>query len=210
MYWHTWENTRLAAQYILTSDESLPSKAVLLSSHLLPFVYQQLNVGRLFNQVLPSEFSAEEQKVAAEFTATKGYYALKDRPGDAANPERQDFLQNQAAYQEQVDTLKAMQAQSVGEPYLSKNKQQLLERITQIVRAAGAEPIFVEPPSLHMVNDFQAAQQLGIINTLLSYKDPAQFPQLYDPVQRYDAAHLNDSGSRKFTKLLAADFAKKN
>jgi len=60
-----------------------------------------------------------------------------------------------------------------------------------------------------MVNDFQAAQQLGIINTLLSYKDPAQFPQLYDPVQRYDAAHLNDSGSRKFTKLLAADFAKK-
>jgi hypothetical protein len=208
MYWHTWKNTRTAAQYILTSDESLPSKAFLLSSHLLPFLYQQLNIGRLFNQMLPSEFSAEEQQVAADFTATEGYYALTDE----ADPKRQLFLRNQADYLSQVSVLESVIEQSQAEPNrdltLSANKQQLLERVTRTIRAAGAEPIFVEPPSLHPEHDFQAAQQLGTIDKLLSYKNPKQFPQLYSPSGRHDADHLNDAGSREFTRLLAQDFAK--
>lgn len=203
IYWHTWQNTRTAADYILTSDESLPSKAVLLTSHLLPFLYRQLNVGRLFNQVLPSNFSAEEQAVTAEFTATKGYYALSDE----ADPKRQSFLQNQSAYSAQVDALSALQAEPMSDPYLSTNRQNLLTRISDTIRAAGAEPIFVEPPSLHLQNDFRAAQQLGTINTLFSYKDPNQFPQLYQLDQRHDADHLNDAGSREFTRLLAEDFS---
>ncbi len=203
MYWHTWKNTRIAADYILTSDESLPSKAVLLTSHFLPFLYQQLNVGRLFNQVLPSDFSAEEQAVAAEFTATEGYYALSDE----ADPNRQSFLQSQSAYAAQVDTLSTVQAEPDSDPYLSANKQRLLARISQIIRAAGAEPIFVEPPSLHIPKDFQAAQQLGLIDTLFSYKNPNRFPQLYRTDHRYDADHLNDAGSREFTRLLAKDFS---
>jgi hypothetical protein len=203
MYWHTWENTRTAAQYILTSDESLPSKAVLLSSHLLPFLYQQINVGRLFNQLLPSEFSAEEQQVAADFTATEGYYALTDE----ADPKRQLFLQNQADYLSQVAALEKAQVQPNQALTLSANKQQLLERVTRTIRAAGAEPIFVEPPSLHIATDFQAAQKLGIVDKLFSYKDPQRFPQLYSPSERHDADHLNDSGSREFTRLLAVDFA---
>ncbi len=207
MYWHTWENTRTAADYILTSDESLPEKAVLLTSHLLPFLYQQLNVGRLFNQVLPSEFSEEEQQVAAEFTKTEGYYALSDE----SDPKRQAFLQSQSAYSDQVSALSALQLKSQSNPdseaYLSVNKQNLLARVTQAIEAVGATPIFVEPPSLHMENDFQSAQQLGTIDTLLSYKDPNQFPQLYSIDQRHDADHLNDAGSREFTKLLAEDFS---
>lgn len=204
MYWHTWKNTRTAAQYIFTSDESLPSKAVLLSSHFLPFLYQQLNIGRLFNQMLPSEFSAEEQQVAADFTATEGYYALTDE----ADPKRQLFLQNQADYLSQVSVLEQSQAKPNQNLNISANKQQLLERVTRTIRAAGAEPIFVEPPSLHPEHDFQAAQQLGTIDKLLSYKNPKQFPQLYSPSGRHDADHLNDAGAREFTRLLAKDFAK--
>ncbi|MFK8183706.1 MAG: hypothetical protein AB8B99_10045 [Phormidesmis sp.] len=203
IYWHNWENTRFAARYILTSDESLPKKAVLLTSHLIPFLYHQLNVGRVFNQVLPSELSAGEQAVAAEVRATEGYYALQDEN----DPKRQAFLANQSAYAEQVAALSEMQAQPDTQDYLSENKQALLREVTQAIRAAGAEPIFVEPPSLHMVNDFQAAQQVGAIDTLLSYKDPNQFPQLYGVEQRADADHLNDAGSRVFTRLLAEDFS---
>ena len=202
MYWHTWKNTRTAAHYILDSDESLPSKAVLIFSHLLPFTYQQLNVGRLFNQVLPSDFSAEEKQVAAEFTATEGYYALRDE----TDPNRQDFLHHQAAYLKQVSALRPVQAGAIRDPYLSVNKQRLLKQITQAIRAAGAEPIFIEPPSLHVENDFQAARQLGTIDTFMSYKDPGRFPQLYQTQNRHDADHLNDAGAREFTRLLAEDF----
>lgn len=205
IYWHNWENTRFAAQYILRSDESLPKKAVLLTSHLIPFLYHQMNVGRVFNQVLPSELSAGEQEVAAEVRETEGYYALRDED----DPQRQAFLADQAGYAEQVAILKAMQAQPQAEDaYLSANKKALLAEVTQAISAAGAEPIFVEPPSLHMVNDFQSAQQLGAIDTLLSYKDPNQFPALYSFELRQDADHLNDAGSREFTRLLAKDFSK--
>ncbi|MEO1391553.1 MAG: hypothetical protein AAFV90_01420 [Cyanobacteria bacterium J06634_5] len=208
IYWHNWENTAIAAQYIFNSDESLPKKLVLFGSHLLPFLYHHINVGRLFNQVLPSEFSEEERTVAAEFTAQEGFYPLREQ----SDPKRQAFLQDPAGYEDAVATLTAAQAQfetavETEDAYLSTNKQLLLERITQTIRAAGAEPIFIEPPSLHPENDFQAAQKLGIIDNLLSYKDPQRFPQLYAPQNRHDADHLNETGSREFTALLARDFA---
>lgn len=207
MYWHNWENTQFAAQYILSSDESLSSKAVLLSSHLLPFLYHQLNVGRLFNQLLPNTFSVEEQAVAAEFTATEGFYALSDE----TTPERQYFLNAQQAYLDSVAVLSGRTAdepwvQSVSdEAYLSANKVMLLNRVSEAVRAAGAEPIFIDPPSLHLANDFQAAEQLGTIDRLLSYRDPDQFPQLYVTENRYDVDHLNQTGSEEFTRLIAQD-----
>lgn len=209
MYWHNWENTQFAAKYILSSDESLPNKAVLLASHLLPFVYHQLNVGRLFSQLLPSTFTTEEQTVAAEFTATEGFYALSDE----TTPERQYFLNAQQAYLDSVAVLGGRTAdepwtQSVAdEAYLSANKVMLLNRVSEAVRAAGAEPIFIDPPSLHLDNDFQAAEQLGTIDRLLTYRDPNRFPQLYKPENRYDVDHLNRSGSEEFTRLIAEDFS---
>ena len=203
IYWHNWENTRFAARYILNSNESLSKKAVLLTSHLIPFLYHQLNVGRVFNQVLPSELSASEQAVAEEVKETEGYYALREEN----DPKRQAFLNTQAAYAEQVASLKEMQAYGKSKTYLSANKQALLAEVTQAIQAVGAKPIFVEPPSLHRINDFQAARQVGAIDTLLSYKDPNKFPQLYSVEQRYDADHLNDAGSREFTRLLAQDFS---
>lgn len=205
MYWHTWENTALAARYIFTSDESLPKKAALFSSHLLPFLYNQMNVGRLFNQVLPSDFSEEEQTVAADFTANEGFYALRDD----AEPTRQALLADPEGYREDVATLKTVQANfKTEDPTLSANKRMLLERIIKTVRAAGAEPIFIESPGLHLENDFQAAERLGIIDNLLSYKDPDQFPELYRIDYRHDADHLNKAGSEAFTTRLAQDFSK--
>ena len=209
IYWHNWKNTQFAAQYILNSDESLPNKAVLLSSHLLPFLYHQLNVGRLFSQLLPSTFTVEEQTVAAEFTATEGFYALSDE----TTPERQYFLNAQQAY---LDSVAVLGGRTADEPwvetvsdeaYLSANKVVLLNRVSETVRAAGAEPIFIDPPSLHLENDFQAAEQLGTIDRLLSYRDPNQFPQLYVPENRYDVDHLNRAGSEEFTRLIAKDFS---
>lgn len=202
MYWHDWENTKFAAHYIFSSDESIPKKVALFGSHLLPFVYNHMNVGRLFNQALPHEFSAEERTVAAEFTAQEGFYAL----GEESDPKRQDFLADQVGYQTAVSELEIQRDLTAEEAYLSANKQMLLERITQTIRAAGAEPIFVEPPSLHPGNDFQSAKALGTIDTLLSYKKSSEFPQLYAPKQRHDSEHLNEAGAREFTQLLAQDF----
>lgn len=206
LYWHTWKNTAFAARYILTSDESWPSKVVLVSSHLLPFLYQQLNVGRMFNQVLPSDFLPEEQQAIADFTQAKGYYGLSDQ----ADPTRQAFLQNQPDYQAKVTALTVSESATAPQaPYLSANKQNLIDQVSEAIRAAGAEPIFIESPTLNPANDFRSAQQLGLIQHLLSYKNPSQFPQFYSLNNRYDVEHLNQPGSKIFTQQLAKDFSQK-
>lgn len=205
MYWHNWKNTKFAARYILDSSESLPSKAVLLFSHLLPALYHQMNVGRLFNQVLLSEFSAREKYVASQFSQREGYFPLNEED----SPRRQTFLDSQDAYEARVQKLKKVTRDSdaLTDPALSINKRRLLARITRVVRKAGAEPIFIEPPSLELEQDFKLAYRLGDVETLLSYKDPAQFPELYLPESRFDADHLNESASLKFTRMLAEDFS---
>lgn len=202
MYWHTWRNTKFAARYILNSNEPWSSKGVLLASHLLPTLYHYMNVGRLFNEVLPSEFSEREQYVAGEFMANDGYFALDEE--DA--PKRQLFLQTQDAYVAQVRKLKKLSTDTIDEPVLAVNKRQLLAKVTRIIRDAGAEPIFIEPPSLELEQDFKMAQRLGDIQTLLSYKNPALFPELYQPENRFDADHLNEETSLAFTRMLAKDF----
>ncbi|MEL6353407.1 MAG: hypothetical protein AAFR58_16895 [Cyanobacteria bacterium J06627_28] len=216
MYWHTWKNTRLAADYIWASEASFPSKLLFTFSHVLPALYRQLNVGRLFNQVLPSEFSAKHQSTVAEFTKDEGYFALTDED----SPRRQAFLANEAAYLEKVERLKAIARNEQNLPravtlqgsqqksgaMLPKNKRQLLQRVTRIVRAAGAEPIFIEPPSLEQDSDFKIAERLGDIETLLAYKDPEKFPQFYAFDQRYDADHLSEAASQAFSKTLGEDF----
>lgn len=201
MYWHTWENTGFAARYILTSEESIPNKAILLVSHLLPAVYRQLNVGRLFTQVLPSTFSAQEQAVAKAFTASDGYYALTGED----EPKRQHFLNNQAAYLRAVQRLEDAVSRAAP-PRLADNKRMLLNWVTQAVLAAGAEPIFIEPPALDPSLDFRAAEQLGIIDTLLTYKDPERYADLYQPSWRYDEEHLNEPAAQAFSRILARDF----
>lgn len=206
MYWHTWENTGFATRYILASDESALSKVVLIGSHLLPALYRQMNVGRLFTELLPSEFSPREKETAAIFTANEGYYPLEDE----LNSRRVAFLEpsGQAAYQDQVDRLMQQNAISVAaEPPLAKNKKLLLERVARDVRAAGAEPIFIDPPALSSERDFVAAQQQGIIDHLLSYRDPDKFPQLYAIANRFDPSHLNPATAREFSRMLGKDFA---
>jgi len=201
MYWHTWENTAFAARYILTSEESIPSKAVLLVSHLLPAIYRQLNVGRLFTQVLPSTFSEQEQTVAKAFTANDGYYALTEKDSQ----KRQQFLNNQADYLRAVQKLENTLS-SAGSPQLADNKRMLLERVSQAVLATGAVPIFIEPPALDLELDFRSAKQLGVIDHLLSYKDPQQYADFYQPSWRYDEAHLTEAASQAFSRVLARDF----
>ncbi len=214
MYWHTWENTGLAARYILRSEASAPEKAVLLASHFLPALYRQTNVGRLFSQVLPSEFSAEEREIARQFTLNEGYLPLVDE----SDPKRQAFLASQAEYAAQVASITQPVSSSddgtvetassaAPPPALAANKQMLLAKVTQIIRAAGAEPIFIEPPSLDPDRDFRVALARGEIDTLLAYKDPLRFPQLYRADQRFDAEHLNPTAAREFSRLLAQDFA---
>lgn len=203
IYWHTAENTRIALRYILTSDETPLRKAVLAFSHLLPFAYNEFNIGRLFYQWIPVQnFTEEEQTVSQQALAQRGYYPLSDE----ADPKRQDFLAHLVRYEQSVEDLTEQKARiDRRATHVSRGQRWLLQALVAQVRSVGAEPIFIVPPTLEPQYELHRAHRLGYLPTLLSYNDPAAYAAFYALDNRHDAEHLNDQGSRQLSQQIAAD-----
>ncbi|MEO0457545.1 MAG: hypothetical protein AAF152_13340 [Cyanobacteria bacterium P01_A01_bin.114] len=203
IYWHTFENTWFAIDYILKSDSAALHKPILIASHVLPFIYNQINIGRLFNQWLPiTQFSTDEQQKAAQFLANEGYKPLND-PQD---PKRQAFLNSLDSYQTSVQQLAARNLAVLKQEAIPKNQLKLLKKITAEVEAAGATPIFLLPPTLVSQDSLHQAYQQSKIRYLLAFDNPNETPGLYDIALRHDDEHLNGEGSRHFTQLIAKAF----
>jgi hypothetical protein len=205
IYWHTPENTRLAISYIFHSSGSMLDKAALMSSHLLPFVYHQMNIGRLFAQWLPiHQFSEEEKAVSDVFLAKEGLFPLTDETAS----DRQAFLSQLGRYEQAVQQAADRKQQNPNRiTYIEPGKLSLLQKLVEAVEATGAQPIFVIPPTLDPQFDLKRAYNLGHIPTLLAFNDPAEHPDLYALEQRYDEEHLNAKGTELFTQKLANSFS---
>ncbi|MEM1253738.1 MAG: hypothetical protein AAGI69_15005 [Cyanobacteria bacterium P01_H01_bin.21] len=206
IYWHNFSNTKIAIDYVLTSEEPLLNKAVLTTSHILPYIYHQLNVGTFFNRVLPLKFfSTELQSEQESFERNKGFLGIQS---DDSNEFRQSFIANVSDYQNDVKRLKEYHKESLQvdekSPY---NKRNLIRKIVKAVNQAGATPVFIITPTLDTAEDLYEAYQEGIIPKLLAYNDPSKYPQFYELDNRHDAEHLNVYAANDFSRELARDFA---
>jgi hypothetical protein len=81
-----------------------------------------------------------------------------------------------------------------------------LERLVDDVHAAGAELIFLEPPSPDPnLYGFRSAP--GNF-PMLRFQDPELYPDLFLPEERYDALHFRPVGAARFTSALASAFVR--
>lgn len=77
--------------------------------------------------------------------------------------------------------------------------------IAAVVRASGAEPIFVIAPTVNPRENFSDTPP-GL--EIWRYNDPMEYPELYRADRHFDDYHLNAAGAVEFTRLLAERFAK--
>ncbi len=73
-----------------------------------------------------------------------------------------------------------------------------------LIRAAGAKPIFVIPPTI-----FQSPLQFSQSPPpapIIAFNDAGKFPEYYDPTSRIDDSHLTREEAEKFTVVLAREF----
>ena len=204
IYWHNLDNTLFSINYVLTSPESLSKRVIFVGSHLLPFFYNQINVGRIFNQLIPQTgLNAEEEHNKNIFLANQGYFPLSSDP---ANPGYRHFLQQQDAY---LQRLKQRQEQNEKSDFavpLPINKKKLLSLIVEQVKVAGAIPIFIVSPTLNQQDELHRAHAQQVIPTLIAFDNPMAYPELYELALRYDELHLNEKGAQLFSRLLAEQF----
>ena len=211
IYWHNWKNTAYALRFVLSHPHTtLSQKASYSLSHLLPFFYHVLNLGRVFSQWYPQHhISAEDQAIAAQFLTRAGY-----RPIDFDMPKRQYFLDNQTQYQQEVEQLaqqkKQKKEQNTYQEPLPTITTQHLQNITRTVTTAHATPIFIIAPTTIYQETIHSAYQQGKIDHLLSFNNPNQYPQLFAPENRTDWDHLTPETAQIFTQQLAEKFVEMN
>lgn len=206
VYWHSLKNTQRVAKYILAANRRWHKKASLLAPHLLACVYNQLNLGRLADKIAPSDLAARDR---LELIETQGYSAITPPYDEELKAARARFLQNIPDYTRSLESLKSWEPKidpKTNQPFLSLNKIRLLKHLNTVVKATGAEPIYIEACDTVLDKPYTLAQQLNIIDTVLDYKDPNRFDQLYRVNQRFNKDHLIKAGAAEFTQLLANDF----
>ncbi|MEO0648187.1 MAG: hypothetical protein AAFZ17_18900 [Cyanobacteria bacterium J06650_10] len=203
IYWHTRGNTIYSLRFVLSHpDTSLSQKVTYSLSHLLPFIYHTINLGRVFDQWLPMHHLSEEDRaIAAQFLTRAGY-----RPIDFDMPKRQYFLSNLEQYTKEVDQLAKKKKRITYQEPLPPVALSHLQNIVTTVTEAGATPIFVVAPTTIYQETIHRAYHQQHIARLLSFNDPNQYPQLFDTDSRTDWDHLTPESAEVFTQLLAEKF----
>ena len=127
-----------------------------------------------------------------------GFKPLDDERLPEYAARRHRMLESLAEYHGHVERLK--QKRGVLAAY-SRRQAGLMEQLAGTVQRAGAEPIFLMPPSFGPARFFADPERYRV----LAYHDPGRFPQLFELANRYDMGHLNRAGAEIFTRQVAND-----
>ena len=180
----------------------------MVGSHLLPYIYHQLNLGIISNHLWPSETqSLKSQKEQEIHEENQGFLGINQ---NHYNDLRQSFLANQSNYKKDVKNLIDYHKDRADKDnVLPANKRILISKIIDTVHEAGATPFFIITPTLNTAQDLYQAYEEDLIPILFAYNNPSDYPQFYDAENRHDPEHLNIQTANNFSQELAQDFIQK-
>jgi hypothetical protein len=208
IYWHTPEQTAFSVGYTLGSNMDPAEKGATVFSHVLPFFYNSINLGRVSNLLV--NVSGTPIKVKRALGPQRDGFTPLDLETNANFRQRQRALQanvkarDGAIAQLRQDVLNNQQTRTA---HLSSSEIEFIQQTSRRIEAIGAKPIFIITPRVSNESDLLKAAQDGHIKTLFAFNNPVKYPELYRLDQQFDEEHLNSSGAEKFTRLLAERFA---
>ncbi len=208
IYWHTPAQTAFSVHYTLGSNQDPLKKGTTVFSHLLPFFYHTINLGRVAN-ILVNVSGTPDKVLQALGPDGDGFTPLDFQPNVAFQARQQALLRNAAQRDRQVAQLQqdAQAGRQMQGAHLSASEIAFLQQTSRQIEAIGAKPIFIIAPRVKNEADLLAAGQQGYIKTLFAFNNPVKYPELYRFDQQFDEEHLNRSGAEKFTRLIADRFA---
>jgi len=196
-YWHDVSHTRLVLEAIADEPLPLPEKWRRWSEHGA-HAFTGFTNGDVGAQWLRPRLGVEKPEKKSrwdppkEWAGRSGYAPLLG--------ERQAGLKGKAL----ARYLRKVAEQTPGpERAIPRVWRRELDRLIAEIRSVGAQPILILTPSVQGLENFMG---YPADVPLFRFQDPAQFPELFDPANHYDQAHLNDAGARVLTELVSARF----
>jgi hypothetical protein len=190
-YWHDWRHSVMAGR--LVAESPLPSveKVRLLAGHAALLLRQSTNLGAGTDWLHERAVPAKKKERPPGWVARRGFDPEDE--GEWSEGARLDYAR-------QIEALKkALLPQQVRPGFAAA-----LREIIAEVRAAGAEPVFILPPTVRPAENILAGLPAGI--TVWAFNDPDAYPRLYEPELHWDPSHLNEKGAQEFTRVIAQRF----
>jgi hypothetical protein len=196
LHWHDWKHTASVCESILRAPQAHSARwdqrLALLAGHLRLMFERAGALGGA--QRIYQRMSGSVAALPAYIRDGRGYAPVRTKLSGAVKAKFEAALGGMKAAPRRLEQF---------DPALERE----FRRITALVEAAGARPIFFVAPTA-----FPAAEQIpqprpdGTPVTL-SFDRPDEYPALYAPENRYDVQHLNADGAAELTKYVAATVA---
>jgi hypothetical protein len=189
VYWHDSWHTFLALRDALAPRRRWSDKWPFVRQHVWSWLQRSVNYGRAI-ETIKARLKPSSNSAPSRWTATAGF-----GPG----PEESLKGEPLARFTTALESVRRKRPTIPMRPVLQAE----LHDLISLVRHAGAEPIFILPPTVFALENLEDIRDHP---ATFRFGDPVEYPQLYDPALFYDDVHMNPAGARLFTDLLARKF----
>jgi cellobiose-specific phosphotransferase system component IIB len=208
IYWHTPQQTLLAARAVLASADNIQYKLETVYSHIKScfiHIFRVGELGRFWNgKVLKLEISGLKSDHDRNDLSIQeqGFYSL-DWEGQNKQALHQEWLDNIDVYNQKLESWQNGPNETYFSPFIYHHAQSLLKK----TKKQGIQGVLLIPPVLYDVNTIKKLYENQDIPLLFAFNDPKAFMELYRPEFKFNDGHLNTKGAEAFTYSLAILFA---
>jgi len=202
LWWHTPAETWPVLERVYAWKGKRARRNARLRSELQAMLIVLTAAGRLsdrFRAGWDPEFRRPDEDDAP--VTAEGYQAL-DTMTSAPVLRQRRKLQRGVVYFERMVRSRGRQTTT---RKLGRRERAAMDDLVRRVATAGLQPVVLETSSIRQRYEFTAAVRRQAI--ILSFNDPARFPELYDVALRHDYNHLNNAGARAVSLMLGDMFA---
>lgn len=205
IHWHDPLESLSVLRSSILLQAPLVDRLRTLIDHLLHWGAHATNLGR-GPKFLRTSLATAEPSAAEGVLARRGFdpFTPAEYKGGLTGARRREFLASLDQYR---DDLGRLAATNEAPASLAHYNVTALVAQAEFIRRAGAEPIYLIPPTADPTPELFKLHQEGAIESLLAFNDPVAYPELYRVDHRFDRRHLNTAGARAFSVLLAHRFA---
>lgn len=203
--WHSTEETFLAMISSWLKDTELWERLELMWDHFVHWGWRMSNYGSgpdIFKVFLGWD---EPDEDLSYLGSLHGYRPLEDEVKEEYKQRHETFLNNQKKYRHSV---KKMMEEEDGTESLEGLNMIALRRQVSVIRAAGAEPIYIMGPVVRYIPGLDTLLESGEIPALMAYNSPSRYAHFYLEKNRFDKNHLTREAAVAFSRRFAKDLAR--
>jgi hypothetical protein len=213
--WHDTTNTVMALRAAWNGEDDFDDKASYIYNHLAAYVTNFTGTGEFLADLA---LDADPDEIFDVGLRGNGWLSLDDREEMSNDTAARSLRQRRRRLEQNVGEegfprlvaglTSAVEAVDANPPSLGSMEADYLADLVDLVRAAGAEPLFLVPPGGEYRGGWlHSAEAAGAIPVLFDFNDPRPYPDLFTYEAWFDQNHLNEAASVRFSTYLADEVA---